>query len=149
MHIQEQDLFHGAVLTQLVEFADSITIKKNKNEFGHYIINGSINIIVKYRSSRRSPWRFGFSENEIKIMQQMFADEEVLYLVLVCGSRTICVLNKDELNSVINVFSSDSWITVESRYGSSMWVRGSGGRLDCSIRHNDFPKKLFEFAEEG
>ncbi|MFS0667983.1 hypothetical protein AB1L12_08665 [Peribacillus frigoritolerans] len=152
MKIQEQDLFHGAAITQIVEFVNGndLSITKAENKFGHYIINNRIHIVMKYRSNNRSPWRFGFSLNEIGLINATLKEKRDIFLVLICGSTTICVLNRAEIEECINVLSDiEQWISVSSKYGSSLWINGSKAKIQYSIRHNDYPRKLFEIGDDN
>jgi hypothetical protein len=148
--IQEQELFHGAAIVQVVEYANNVIVQKTKGQNGHFVINKNTNLILKYRSHRKPPWRFALSENEEVLVRDLLRNRLELYLVLVCSNDTICALSSQELELIVDVFAiGDKWINVSTGYGKSLWVAGSRGELNYSIRHNDFPKKIFEHGETG
>ncbi|MDM5337364.1 hypothetical protein QUF84_09070 [Fictibacillus enclensis] len=150
MKIQEHDLFRGAALSQLIEYAEekAISICKVNNRFGHYMVNNHKNIFIKYRSNNRSPWRFNFSNTELKRISDIILEKKELYIVLICGSFSICVLDSFEVDSCVNIYgTTEQWISVSAKYGSSLWVKGSKGKIDYSIRHSDYPGKLFNMED--
>ncbi|MGE5403316.1 MAG: hypothetical protein ACM3PP_00050 [Candidatus Saccharibacteria bacterium] len=144
MKIQENDLFHGAVLTQIAQYNESVRISKINDKIGCYLIDNESLILIKYRTPNMAPWSFRLSEAD-RYMLMTLDEETRFFLVLVCGGVTICVLDKEEINELVDVsLEEDCSISVNLTYRTSMWVRGTHGELRHSIRHSDFPKKIFE-----
>ena len=144
MKIQVKDLFHGAALTQIIEHPSFTALNKADEKYGHYIVNHDIRLLVKYSSITNGPWKFTFNPDDLKTISSDIADDYVFYVCLVCGDETVCMLNGEDLQSIINIESRDSqWVKVESPPGKSMRVSGSKGKLHHTIAHSDFPSDMF------
>jgi hypothetical protein len=145
MRIQTQDLYHGAVLTQITEHPSFKALNKVDDIYGHYLVNHDTRLFVKYLTKASSPWHFKFSYNELQSIQADMESTGNVYLCLVCGQETICSLNIQEFSNLIDVTSLDSQtIIVEVPQGGSMHVKGTAGKLPKTLPHNSFPNKLFE-----
>lgn len=60
MKIQEQDRFHGAALTQIVEHKSFKALNRASAKYGHYLVNADRHVFTKYSKATRSPWSFTF-----------------------------------------------------------------------------------------
>ena len=150
MKIQPKDFFHGAALTQIVEHQSFTALNKADDKYGHYLINANIRLLVKYSSPSDSPWQFTFNASDLKsISEDVAVDGIEFFACLVCGTETVCLLTKQQLSSVIDVYTEDAqWIRVQvPSAGMSMRVKGSTAMLDKTIAHNAFPKGLFEIQK--
>lgn len=144
MKIQLQDLYHGAVLTQIAEHTSFKALNKVDSQYGHYLINHDTRLFVKYLSKEISPWHFRFSYNELQSIQSDLETSARVFLCLVCGGETICALNIQEFSNLIDVTLNESqFVIVEVPPGGSMHVKGSVGQLQKTLPHNSFPNKLF------
>lgn len=145
MKVQTQDLYHGAVLTQITEHPSFKALNKADSIYGHYLINHDTRLFVKYLTKRNSPWNFKFSAAELQAIQSDMDLTGNVHLCLVCGQETICALNRQEFSILLDFTSSESQsIIVEVPEGGSMRVKGTVGNLGRTLRHNSFPDKLFE-----
>ncbi len=69
-----------------------------------------------------------------------------VFICLVCGYDTICVLDADDIENLIDIdWDEAQWIKVDYPSGGSMRVSGSEGELSRKIPHNSFPKILFGY----
>jgi hypothetical protein len=144
MKIQEQDRFHGAALTQIVEHESFKALNKANERYGHYLINADRHVFVKYRKADATPWSFTFQPEELKAISAELSADRTVYLALVCGTTTICALASDELRAVVNLSATASqWVRVAVPKGGSCHVSGSAGKLNRSVPHNSYPNKLF------
>ena len=149
MKIQTQDLYHGAVLTQITEHPSFKALNKADTLYGHYLVNHDTRLFVKYLSKETSPWNFKFSVAEMQSIQNDMELTRNVFLCLVCGQETICALNIQEFSNLIDLSSSENQsIIVEVPPGGSMHVKGTAGSLDKVLWHNSFPEKLFVEAPE-
>ncbi|WP_157729436.1 hypothetical protein [Tumebacillus algifaecis] len=144
MKIQEQELFYGAALAQIVEHGEAVHIYKRPDQNSVYVINQKSVLMLKYRTNARAPWRFQLSEREEDAIRAELVRGKDFFLGLVCANHTICVLGAEELKKIIDFeVLGDKWISVNSGHNRSLWVAGPAGEMSTSIRHNDFPRKLF------
>ncbi len=145
MKIQEQDRFHGAALTQIVEHKSFKALNKASDKYGHYLINTDRHVFIKYRKAESTPWSFTVQPEELRAIAAELVAGPTVYLALVCGSVTICALRSDEIQSVLDLSATEpQWIRVNVPKGGSCHVTGSGGALKRTVPHNSFPNKLFE-----
>lgn len=145
MKIQEQDRFHGAALTQIVEHRSFKALNKASEKYGHYLINTDRHVFVKYRKPESTPWGFTVQPEELRAIAREIVAGHIVYLALVCGPVTICALASDEIRSVLDLSAMESqWVRVSVPKGGSCHVTGSAGGLKRTVPHNSFPNKLFE-----
>ncbi|WP_456276554.1 hypothetical protein [Bacillus sp. AK128] len=149
MKIQIQDLYHGAVLTQITEHSSFKALNKVDSTYGHYLVNHDTRLFVKYLTKESSPWHFKFSYNELQAIQSDMEQSSHVFLCLVCGAETICALSQQEFSNLIDVTTTENQsIIVEVPPGGSIHVKGSVGKLPRTLPHNSFPNKLFSQAVE-
>ncbi|WP_144401691.1 hypothetical protein [Isoalcanivorax pacificus] len=144
MKIQEQDFYHGAALTQIAEHPSFKALNKGSSRYGHYLVNADCHIFIKYSRSS-GPWSFTFTSDQLEPLCNVQNSQADLFVCLVCGEETICVLNKEQLEVVIDMALTDSqWIRVEVPPGGRCRVSGSKGKLGKTVPHNTFPSCLFD-----
>jgi hypothetical protein len=144
MKLQEQDFYHGAALMQIVEQSGFTALNKASSRYGHYVVNADRRLFLKYRSANTQRRQFTFSRDELRaINDDLTRFPGRLFVGLVCGDETICVLDETELTAVIDPTSNQpQWITVESPPGCSMRVWGSIGDPARTLPHNRYPRVL-------
>ncbi|TJZ69746.1 hypothetical protein [Chitiniphilus eburneus] len=144
MKIQEQDQFHGAALTQIVEHLSFKALNRASEKYGHYLVNTDRHVFAKYSTATHSPWSFSFKLNDLEAIQAEIDAQNIVFLCLVCGTTTVCALNEDEFSKLIDLRSPTSqWIRVEVPLRGSCHVSGSLGALKHTVPHNSFPVKVF------
>lgn len=144
MKIQEQDMYHGAVLTQIVQASSFKAVNRGSTKYGHYRINDDRDLFVKYLKKVRGPWTFTTQASELAAMQAVLNSGRKLFLCLVCGKETICVLTSADISAVMDLSSSvPQWLRVEVPPGASCHVSGSTGALPRAIAHSAFPRNVF------
>jgi len=144
MKIQKKHLFHGAALTQIIEHGSFTAVNKASEKSGHYQINFHSRMLIKYRKQNGDDFRFSLEVDDIEILQNDFKSGQKCFLCLVCGEKTICLLNDSELKQLINFEKNlTQWLLVEQPHGKSIRVRSKNEELDRKVSHNSFPDKLF------
>lgn len=144
MKIQKKDQYHGSALTQIIEDPLFTALNKADEKYGHYQINHNKRILVKHTSNDKSPWLFTLKPEDIDTVVGDISSDQELFLCLVCGTTTICILTTEEFEQVIDISgSSAQWVRIECPKGSGMRVTGSAGPIRAVIPHSSFPKKLF------
>lgn len=150
MKIQEQDIYHGAALTQIVEHPSFKALNKVDEKYGHYLINLDKRIFVKYRTNEKSPWTFTLLPQEIEAIKTDINIGANVFLCLICARETVCAIDIKEVRILVDLDSDKpQWIKVDSVAKGSMWLSGSKGKLTYSIRHNLFPNGLFQEKAES
>lgn len=146
--VQEQHLFHGAALTQVVEHPSFKALNRASAKYGHYLINTDRYIFVKYRkpsrNGRTDSWTFQLQPSELRTIERAVAEHDKVFVTLVCGATTICALDSQELSALVDLSSKSAQsISVSIPRGGSCHLHGSKGALSRVIAHNAFPEKLF------
>lgn len=143
MKIQQQDFYHGVALTQIAEHESFKALNKGSDRYGHYLVNADCHIFVKY-SQTSGPWQFTFTPDQLDPLRNVQKAKTKLFICLVCGDETICVLNEQQIMVLIDLLAIDSqWVRVEVPPNSSCRVFGSLAPLKRTIPHNAFPACLF------
>jgi hypothetical protein len=149
MKIQEKDLFHGAALTQIVEHESFKALNKADEKYGHYQVNHDRRLLLKYSKEESSGnpqfWKFSFNPDDIETLAKDVEKGARIFICLVCRFVSVCILNKEELEEVLDLANrtATQWVRVEFPSGGSLHVRGSAGKLTRAVPHNAFPAKVF------
>src|SRR5688572_18162481 len=139
MKIQEQDVYHGPALMQIVEHQSFKALNRASTYYGHYLVNTDRQVFVKYRKTNRSPWQFIFAPDELAAISRAMSGDGSVFVCLVCGHITICALNSDEMLQLMDFTStSQQSIRVEVPPGGSCHVSGSKGKLKRTVPHKSF-----------
>lgn len=146
MKIQEKDFYYGAALAQIAECSTYTNINKIGKKDGLYQISDDKRILIKYSTSDESEWHYTFHKDELDLLLYDFE----FFFVLVCGSRTICLLDFSKIVEILDWPSKASqWITVAYSDGGQMRVRGSKASLPHTIPHNSFPQDIFRHISKA
>jgi CDP-glycerol glycerophosphotransferase (TagB/SpsB family) len=153
MTIQKKHFYHGCALAQIVEHQGFTSLQANKSldkasdDYGHYIINTSSELFIKFRSAPdgKQVWHFKFDAEEVKRIRQRAKVIPQCFVALVCAPKEICLLDTEELGHLINlrVRTREQTVTARLRPGCSFTVQGSEGELPHTVRRKRFPEALF------
>ncbi len=145
MKTQEKHMFHGVALTQIVEHPSFKALNKADSYYGHYLINTRRHLLVKYSTKSGPRWQFTFDGDDLCVIDSGLGRDGRFLVGLVCGRKTACCLNEEEIQQVLDRHSSSQqWVAVECPPRKSMEVHGSGGRLSKKVTHKSFPEKIFQ-----
>ncbi len=145
MKIQTQDFYHGAALTQIAEHESFKALNKGSSNYGHYLVNADCHLFVRYSTGDGPTWSYTFTSEQLKAVNNVAAANASAFVALVCGEETVCLLDQVQLETVIDLGSTNAqWVKVEAPPSKSCRVSGSAGQLKKVIPHNAFPKALFE-----
>jgi hypothetical protein len=146
MQTREKHLYHGAAITQIVEHDSFKALNKASDAYGHYLINHDCRLHVKYTKSNR--WSFTFQTSDIARLSEDLALGNRVFVCLVCSDETVCVLDAQDIQSVLDLAQdTQQWVHISVPDGGSMHVKGYAGELDHAVYHNAFPGMLFEEAD--
>lgn len=146
MQIQPKDFYHGSALTQIVEDPSFTALNKADTKYGHYLINNNIRLLIKHSTIENSPWPYTFQPDDLRVIASDIHMGAKTFVCLICGLKTICVLDSDQINEAIDLFAQGTqWMRVEVRTaGGSLWVQGQRGECRRSIPHTAFPTIIFD-----
>lgn len=148
--ISEFEFYHGAAIVGMLHGSDEGVSVATFNSPGNasYVINNRAGMYIKHSKKRLSPWRFSFKkehQDEIKTLKHRLGE---VFLVLVCHSDGIVVLNYVELKVLLNDFHEGyEWVNLERNRRQEYAVSGSDGKLKWKIAKNEFPNKIIRFLQ--
>jgi hypothetical protein len=143
--IRDLDFYHGAALTKIAEHPSFKALNKGSQRYGHYLINADCHLFIKYAKNAKGPWQFTFREEHLDGFRNASAANADVYVALVCGTETICLLREDDVRQLVDVDSShDQWVKVDAPPNKGCRVSGPGATLKRKISRNAFPTELFE-----
>jgi hypothetical protein len=153
MTIQKKHLYHGCALAQIVEHQGFTSLEMEKSVdkasdgYGHYLINASCELFIKYRSAPDGEhvWYFSFKAEEVNRIRQRSREIPRCFVALVCAPDEICILDTEELCHLISlrVRTREQRVTLRLRPGCSFTVEGDRGHLPRTVRRKRFPEALF------
>jgi hypothetical protein len=144
MKIQEQDIYHGAALMQIVEHDSFKALNKADARYGHYLVNKDIRLWIKYASSENGPWQFTLNNTDLEAIDGDRTMDRTVYLVLICGKHSICCLDASELANLVDFSAKQQWIKVDSPPKKQLHVTGSEfRRSQINVPHKRFPHHIF------
>ncbi len=146
MKIQEQDLYHGAALTQIVESTSFTALNRDPDKYGLYVINHDRRVLIKHTTKLRhdGKYQFTFGTNDLDALNQHGAHPEKTFVALVCAQQVICGMDLTQLGGIIDLDAGgQQWVTVEAPPGKSLRTRGSSGDGPL-VAVNRFPALVLE-----
>jgi hypothetical protein len=141
MKIQQQDLFHGAALMQVVEDPQFKALNKaGDGKYGHYVLNNDTRLFVKYTTGAGPEFVFNLSDSDVAAIREDEAAGHNVFLVLVCSDVTICAVVSDDLWVVADEApNANQQVWVQAEPGKSMRFGKGQHQLERTIPHNSFP----------
>jgi len=145
--IAVRDQFEGVVLRRLLKHDDPPRIAEVGDKQGHFQLDDSTFLLIKYSSSDQSPWRFTFRSEDVATLIEDRNRTDLFggsYICLVCGLRTICSLGADEWSTVLDLQNGkeQQTIMVRRRPGTQFTVTGTAGDLDHKVPATNFPSPV-------
>lgn len=70
MKVQEQDIYHGTALSQIVRHESFKALNSGSTKQGHYLINSDRHLLVKYRTNEGPTWQFTFKPEEVAAIKK-------------------------------------------------------------------------------
>ena len=139
MKIKQQDWEYGAVLHQIVMHPVFTAINKASDKAGLYLINKSTTLLIKCSNDDGPTWSFAFTQEDIDAVVSTYG-----HVALNCGSQSICLLDADQLESLVDPSATRAQsIKVSFNSNESMRVSGPLGKLARTVPHNAFPAEIF------
>jgi hypothetical protein len=129
MGIKKQDFYEGAALYQLARRG---VIASVKNIPPLFVLNGTLKVLFKYSTKKRSPWGFTFGVEEQALLESG-PDQGQLVAALVCGADGIAALTWDSYRTIARPRSSAIHIACYRRRGEHYEISGPDGVLDGKV----------------
>jgi hypothetical protein len=134
--IADFEKYHGTALRAIVVAAASPVTIGRWDEAGRvssYSLNGRVAILIKHSSKRLPPWQFTFMADQLAELEQLRAEAETVWLVLVCGSDGIVALADREFSEVVGPLTSATpFIRIDRGRRTMYHVFGNAGRLSAA-----------------
>jgi hypothetical protein len=144
--IPEYKLYHGAVLSELVDRCGAALCIRARQDAGrllNYVASEVVGIQVRYATQRLHPWQFTFTQTHLDTLAEIGGKYESAFLVLVCHTDGIvCVPAEDALLSLTVAVGSQAWLRVDRPKGKWYRVYGPAGEFA-----NRFPSGVVPVVE--
>lgn len=136
--INRQEFYHGVAIIRLLE--DERCRRIRKHDFG-YVVNDEVFLFPKYSTKSRSPWRFGFSDDEVKRLNFMASQYRKIIVPLICGGDGICAITWRDASDILG--NNVGWISARRNFNEQYGVTGLAGKLRGKVSLNEWPVIAF------
>jgi len=134
--LAEYKLFHGAVLSELIDIAeDDISIGELKEEgrLSSYILNGCIGVQIKHSTARLPPWYFTVTKANAIELSELARVYRSVFVVLVCNLDGMVTLAIEDFAKLVEAGDSDqAWLRVDR--SKRQWYSVSGNAATSAIK---------------
>lgn len=137
--IDKQDYYHGAAILQLLRSVHAQNIKPHVDG---YAVNDWAFIVIKYSTRNHSPWRFTLTPDEAQALSAPPKRRFRTFVALVCGGDGICVVNWDEIKSLLP--EAPAWISCRRLPNKWYSLAGALGELQRKIPLSAWPALVFD-----
>ena len=131
--IAEYKLYHGAVLSELVDISEVDLVIGELQEEGRltsYILNQRIGLHIKHSTSRPPPWQFTITKSNLLELFTLARLYRTVFVALVCGTDGIAVLSLEEVAAIVDTSASEkAWVRVDRSRGQQFSISGNGRAL--------------------
>lgn len=131
--IPEYKLYHGAVLSELVDrcgAAISIRAYQEAGRLLNYVVSEVVGIQVRHATQRLHPWQFTFTQPQLNALAEIKGKCEFAFLVLVCHTDGIvCVPVDEALPSLTAAVGSQAWLRADRPKGKWYRLYGPAGEF--------------------
>jgi hypothetical protein len=131
--IREYKLYHGAVLSELVQKLSRPVRIHELSEPGRlssYVLDEKIGLYIKHSSQRLNPWPFTFTRPnllEVSLLAELYSET---FLVFVCHTDGMVCLTLGEAMQIFAVGGSEqAWVRIDRRKRQRYCVTGGLGEL--------------------
>lgn len=142
--LREIELYHGAALAYLLrqgQGAISFELLKWDRSFNSYCVGKRRGVYLKYSTKRLPPWRFAFTDEQVKEFRRLREAYSDAVIGLICGNDGIVGLDDNEVRILLGEECAGGWISVQRGAGKQYRVEGSQGTLKGTIGRQSFARK--------
>lgn len=143
MGIQKQEFYEGAALHQLIRGSNGIDIVYVPPFF---VVDGSLQLHLKYSTGKRSPWGFTFMPDEQLLLQQR-AQQMPLVIGLICGADGVAALPYDQFIRVAQVKSMALRVSCRRNHREHFEVGGPDGTLPGKVAPSEWVRLVEKMRE--
>lgn len=131
--IPDYKLYHGAVLSDIIDRADIPVSFQETSEAGrllNYVINGRIGLQLKYATQRLRPWHFSFPASHVEALLHLRHRYARTFLALVCRTDGIIAVDADEvIPSLIATGDNQAWLRADRKKREMYRLYGPAGEF--------------------
>jgi hypothetical protein len=144
MGIQKQEFYEGAALHQLIRGSKGIEIAHVPPLF---IIDGWLQVHLKYSTSKRSPWGFTFMPDEQLLLQRR-GQQLPLVIGLVCAADGVAALPYEAFVRVAQVKSMALRVTCRRNHREYFELGGPDGTLPGKVAPSEWVRLIERMREK-
>jgi hypothetical protein len=136
--IKKQEFYEGAALYQLMR---TNAVERVAYAQPFFILNDRIAVLLKYSTSKDSPWNFAFTEAEL--IELRHTDLQFKYYSgLVCGSDGVVTLSREQILQLVGDNNSNVRVGCYRRHDQHYQVNGPTGPLSKKVSRADWTRML-------
>ncbi|MCA0433329.1 MAG: hypothetical protein LCH46_08695 [Proteobacteria bacterium] len=129
MAIRRQDFYEGAAIFQLLK---TNLVERVTHAPPFFIINDQVAILLKYSTSKDSPWNFSFTTTELSELNHKNGKFRH-FVGLICGSDGIVSLSLDQLSWLVKNRNKTTRIGCYRKHDQYYQINGPSGTLRNKI----------------
>ena len=137
--IDKQEFYHGVAIIRLL--GDVRCRRVQKCDFG-YTVNDDVFLFPKYTTKSRSPWRFNFSDEDVKRLNHFANSFSKMIIALICGGDGICAIPWKDCEIILG--RKAGWVSARRSFHEQYTVAGSAGALKGKVSLRQWPVIAFE-----
>jgi hypothetical protein len=139
MGIQKQEFYEGAALHQLIRGSSGVTSIVHAPPF--FIVDGGLQVHLKYSTGKRSPWAFTFVPDEQLLLHQ-HAQKMRLVIGLICGADGVAALPYEEYIRIAQIKRMALRVSCRRSHREHFEVGGPDGTLPGKVAPSDWTRLL-------
>lgn len=130
MGIQKQEFYEGAALYRLIRGSDEA--KRIAYVPPFFIVDGCLQIYLKYSTAKRSPWSYTFMPEEQELLCQHARSMPVV-IGLICGADGVAAVPYEDYLKVAPIKSAALRVSCKRNHREHFEVGGPNGTLPEKI----------------
>ena len=155
MTINNENKFHGYVVSEIFKALSfdvpNMTFRIVEYTRSAYVLEvykdgkviSCIGLYLKYRTSRRSPWRHIFMKEHQEAIDELFRRYGKVFVLLVNGDDGVACIDHDFLKQLLDEnFEEVEWVSVRRELKTRYALKGKDGELKGKIALNQFPRAI-------
>lgn len=143
--ISDADRYYGSVFSRIIDCMPvAVRIEKVIDGApGFYIVNTRTPLLIKYSTSRFSPWQFNFHEEHQMQQQKLYELYGECVVAFCCGKDGVAAISHKDFRKVLDDnFEEQEAVTLRRRRKEMYRISGRDGVLDRKVSRSSLVEIL-------
>jgi hypothetical protein len=146
MGIQKQEFYEGAALHQLIRGSNGMKCIVHSPPL--FVIDGSLQVHLKYSTAKRSPWAFTFMPDEQALLSRRCL-EMPLVIGLICAADGIATVRYEDYVKVASLKDAAVRVFCRRNHREHFEIGGPDGTLPGKVAPSDWANLLRKWEREA